>query len=174
MSPGTLYAVRMDGTPPVESPRTFWDRRRWDRARQVYVAEPLSERFPTYVKVFALGCGAILVGAMVIFALSSLRLEHAVGFTAIFTGATLLLFGGARGGGYTNIAVGAAGALVGGRNAMDDDPSDDAELRRGNVMKRRDPMERLRRGLRPAPNPSAFWTTIAGFLYIAMGVPFTL
>ena len=141
--------------------------------RKVYVAEPLGERLPVYLKLFGIGCVGILVGAMVIFGLSSLRIEHAIGFTAIFTGATLLLLGGARGGGYSNIAIGATGALVGGRNTMDD-PTDDTDYRRGRAMKRRDPMERLRRGLRPPPNPSAFWMTLAGLLYMALGVPFTL
>lgn len=163
----------MDATTPPESPTTFLDRRRWDRTRKVYVAEPLRERFPVYLRVFAIGCGAILVGAAVIFWLSSLRWEHAIGYTAISAGTILLLFGGARGGGYSNIAVGAAGVLVGGRNTTAEDEVEDAEVRHGNVMKRRDPMDRLRRGLRPPPNPSAFWTTIAGFLYIALGLPFT-
>jgi hypothetical protein len=80
---------------------------------------------------------------------------------------------GARGGGYGNIGIGAVEAVVGGRNRAGDDLEHDNEIRRGQTMKRRDPMDRLRKGLRPPPNPSAFWQAVAGFLYIALGVPFT-
>ena len=50
----------------------------------------------------------------------------------------------------------------------------DEELRRGEVMKKRDPMARLRRGLRPQANPTAFWQVIAGFVYIGIGVGLSL
>jgi len=152
----------------------FLDRRRFDRRTGEFVADPLRERFPVYAKAFVIGLGAVLALALVIYWLSSARLEHSFGYTAIGTGTVLLLAGGARGGGYSNLSVGAVEALVGGRNRTDDDVEGDAELRHGRVMKRRDPMERLRKGLRPPPNPTAFWLAIAGALYIACGVPFTL
>ncbi len=82
--------------------------------------------------------------------------------------------GGARGGGYSNLGLGAIEAVVGGRNRSDDDYGGDDDLRRGRVMKRRDPMERLRRGLRPEKNPTAFWQIIAGFGYIAAGMVLAL
>ena len=63
--------------------------------------------------------------------------------------------------------------LVGGRNRTGDDYEDDDELRRGKSMKRRDPMARLRKGLRPPPNPTAFWQAIGGFVMIALGLPLT-
>lgn len=153
----------------------FMDRLRTDpRTGRPVVSEPLRERFPVYLKLFVIGLAAITLIAAVVTLVSDTSFGHAFGFSAIFTGVFLLLVGGARGGGYANLGLGAAEALVGGRNRTDDDPLSDEELRRGNVMKRRDPMARLRRGLRPPPNPTAFWQTMAGFLYIAIGVPFTL
>ena len=98
----------------------------------------------------------------------------AIGYAAIGLGTVLLLIGGARGGGYTNLGLGALEAVAGGRNRTDDDYEGDAELRRGAIMKRRDPMERLRKGLRPAANPSAFWTSIAGVCYVLLGVGGTI
>lgn len=133
----------------------------------------LRERFPLYVKAFGLGVVSTFVVGVILWLVTSFRFEHAIGYTWVFSGVTLLLVGGARGGGYTNLSLGAAEALVGGRNRMDDDYEEDAELRRGGAMKRRDPMARLRRGLRPPPNPTAFWQTIAGFLLIGMGLPLT-
>lgn len=163
-----------DSESGVQPPKTFLDRRRWDRTNREYVAEPLSERIPVYLKLFAMGLGAIVVMGLVVFLVSSARLEHAIGYTSIAAGTVMLLAGGARGGGFTNIGVGAVEAVVGGRNRTGDDPEEDSDIRHGRVMKRRDPMARLKKGLRPPPNPSAFWTTIAGFVYIAIGVPFTL
>lgn len=94
----------------------------------------------------------------------------AIGYGLIAFGTVLLLVGGARGGGYTNIGLGAIEAVVGGRNRTEDDFEADAELRRGKVMKRRDPLERLRKGLRPKANPTAFWQAIAGIGYVAIGI----
>lgn len=154
---------------------TFMERRRYDTRRREFVtSDPLRERFPVYIKTFLLGLAVIGVVAAGVVLFTDTRPGHAFGFTAIFMGTLLLLIGGAKGGGYSNIGLGAVEALVGGRNRVDDDPETDEGMRRGEVLPRRDPMARLRRGLRPPPNPSAFWQTIAGFLYIAMGVPFTL
>ena len=77
----------------------------------------------------------------------------------------LLLAGGATGGGYTHLGLGAAAAVVGGRQRHDED-YDDAEVRRG-ALKRVSPTDRLRRGLRPERNPRAFWQVVAGFITFA-------
>ena len=90
----------------------------------------------------------------------SARFSDALGYAFIALGTLLLLIGGARGGGYSNLGVGAVEALMGGRNRAHDDYESDEELRRGKVMKKRDPMARLRRGLRPQANPTAFWQVI--------------
>lgn len=135
--------------------------------------EPLRERLPEYVAVFAAGAAGLTAVALLIFALTDNGLTSTLGYTFIFGGTFLLLVGGARGGGYTNLSLGAVEALAGGRNRTDDDFEDDDDLRRGNILKQRDPMERLRRGLRPPKNPTAFWQSIAGFAYMAIGAPLT-
>lgn len=94
----------------------------------------------------------------------------AAGYAGIVLGTFLLLAGGARGGGYTNMGIGALEAVIGGRNRAHDDFEGDADQRHGRVMARRDPMERLRRGLRPAANPTAFWQSVAGFGYLTLGL----
>jgi|GEM_PF-1229066 len=136
--------------------------------------EPLRERMRGYLAVFAMGLGAAGVVGVVIWLATSARLSDALGYTFIALGTLLLLMGGARGGGYTNLGIGAVEALMGGRNRSQDDYATDEELRRGRVMKKRDPMARLRRGLRPQANPSAFWQVIGGFLYIGIGVGLTV
>lgn len=157
-----------------KSGRPLSERLRLDRKTGKLVEElPLRERFPDYLKAFALGVAATAVLGVVVWLLTGLRFSHALGYTWIFSGTFLLLVGGARGGGYSNLSLGAVEALIGGRNRTDDDVEEDADLRHGRVMKRRDPMDRLRRGLRPPPNPTAFWQIIAGFLLIALGLPLT-
>lgn len=136
--------------------------------------EPLAERMRGYLAVFAMGAGAAGLLGVILWLATSLRLPDALGYMFIALGTTLLLIGGARGGGYSNLGIGAVGALIGGRNRVDDDYETDEELRRGRVMSKRDPMARLRRGLRPQANPLAFWQVVAGLLYVGIGVVLTL
>jgi len=135
---------------------------------------PLRERMPVYLRLFAFG----LAGGAVIGAAAGLFTDagpvSGIGYTFIAVGTLLLLVGGARGGGYSNIGLGAVEAIVGGRNRSSDDYEHNEALRRGAVNQRRDPMERLRKGLRPPANPSAFWQSVAGFVYIGLGVVLTL
>ncbi|MEX2323441.1 MAG: hypothetical protein WEA29_06680 [Acidimicrobiia bacterium] len=160
---------------PEDRRMSFTERRRYDvRNREFVTEEPLRERFPTYLKVFALGLAFVLAVAGIVMIFGTAGFDRAFGYSAIFFGTLLLLLGGARGGGYSNLGVGAVEALVGGRNRVDEDLQTDAGARRGMPTGQRDPMARLRRGLRPPPNPAAFWQSIAGFVYIALGVPFTL
>jgi hypothetical protein len=136
--------------------------------------EPLAERIRGYLVVFTGGLGAAALVGVVVWLATSARLTDALGYTYIGLGTLLLLIGGAHGGGYSNLGIGAVEAVVGGRNRSQDDYAADDDLRRGRIMKRRDPMERLRRGLRPQANPTAFWQVIAGFLYIGAGVALTV
>ncbi len=135
--------------------------------------EPLRERMPAYLISFGAGLALGGLVGLIVWAWADTALAPAMGYAFIGLGTLLLLVGGARGGGYSNLGVGAVEALVGGRNRTGDDYAD-SDLRRGEVMKRRDPMERLRRGLRPQANPSAFWQTIGGFLYLGLGALLTL
>ncbi len=152
----------------------FLERIRLDRKTGELVEElSLRERFPTYVKAFS--AGLLVIGAMglVLFGLTSAPLSDALGYSWIFGGTVLLLMGGAKGGGYSNLSIGAFEAVVGGRNRTDDDFEGDADLRHGKVMRQRDPLTRLRKGLRPPPNPTAFWSAVAGLAYIGIGLPLT-
>ncbi len=128
----------------------------------------LRERMPEYLATFGVGLlAAALVGALIA-AFSSADLTGGVGYTIIALGVVYLLAGGASGGGYTNMALGATGSIFGGRGRLDEDV-DDPDVRRG-ALPKTDPMERLRKGLRPEANPRAFWQVIGGFSYIAIGV----
>lgn len=122
---------------------------------------------PRYLRAFGLGLVAIAVIAGLMVILNSTSFDTAFGSAAVFSGTSLLLVGGLSGGGYSNIGFGAAEALLGRRRRFDGDP-----VREANAQTH-DPMARLRRGLRPPPNPKAFWQIIAGCLYITLGIPFT-
>lgn len=128
----------------------------------------LQDRAPEYLTVFGLGWLAVVIVGIGIGAFTSASLVEGVAYVAMAYGVVLLLAGGATGGGYTSLGMGAAGAILGGAHRHDEE-FDDAEVRRGR-SKRVDPRERLRRGLRPEKNPRAFWQVIAGFVYLAAGV----
>lgn len=129
---------------------------------------PLRDRIPEYLTIFGLGwLGVVVVGAG-IGVFSAASLGEGMAYVAMGYGVVLLLAGGASGGGYTNLGMGAAGAVLGSGQRHDED-FDDPEVRRGRT-KRVNPRERLRRGLRPEKNPRAFWQVIAGFAYLAAGV----
>ena len=129
---------------------------------------PLAERFPVYLGVFGLGfVGASLAGVLW-GAATRETVTTGIGYALMLYGTLLLLIGGATGGGYTNIGLGAVGSVFGGRHKHDDDYSD-PDVRRGR-MERADLRDRLRKGLRPPPNPTAFWQVIGGIAYIGLGI----
>lgn len=130
----------------------------------------LRERIPEYLATFAVGLLAAAILGAIIGLVSSTDVVDAIGYSILGLGVVFLLAGGSSGGGYTNMALGATGSLFGGRGRLDEDV-DDPDVRRGGLPKT-DPMERLRRGLRPESNPRAFWQVIGGFTYIAVGVLF--
>jgi hypothetical protein len=139
-----------------------------DLSKPEDVTLPLRDRIPEYVTIFALGwLGAVLLGAGISL-FSDASWGEGVAYVAMGYGVVLLLAGGASGGGYTNLGMGAAGAVLGSGQRHDDD-FDDAEVRRGRI-KRVSPHERLRRGLRPEKNPRAFWQVISGFAYLSGGL----
>jgi hypothetical protein len=131
-------------------------------------AEPLSERLPHYLVSF--GIALVLAAAIgaVISLFTDASASTGAGYGLIGLGVLMMLAGGASGGGYANMGVGAVGALFGGQRRHDDDV-DDPDVRMGGSGKR-DPMERLRKGLRPEANPSAFWQVIGGIAAVAGGV----
>jgi hypothetical protein len=132
------------------------------------VVLPLRDRLPEYLTVYGLGwlaVGAIGVGIAVF---TEAATAEGIAYAALGYGVVLLLAGGATGGGYTNLGLGAAGAVLGSGHRHDED-FEDPDVRRGKV-KRVNPRDRLRRGLRPERNPRAFWQVIAGFTYLASGI----
>jgi hypothetical protein len=127
---------------------------------------PLRDRLPEYAAVFGIGLlGATLAG-LVIGLVVGTGMWSAVGYTIAALGVVLLLAGGASGGGYTNLGIGAVGSMFGGRNV--DEEAAEHERRRSGAFQ--DPMDRLRKGLRPEANPRAFWQVVAGIVYIAVGI----
>jgi hypothetical protein len=91
-----------------------------------------------------------------------------VAYTFLAGALVLLLTGGATGGGFANMGVGAIGTLFGGHTRPGDD-YDDPAVRRG-LPGSTDPRERLRKGLRPEANPRAFWQVVAGLCYVAIAL----
>lgn len=128
---------------------------------------PLRDRLPDYAAVFGIGLAGSAVVGGIIAVIWKTNLGAAVGYTIVMYGVILLLAGGATGGGYTNLGVGAVGALFGTRRT--DEAEDDMNPRAGQRPKN-DPRERLRKGLRPEANPRAFWQVMAGVSYIVIGV----
>lgn len=139
-----------------------------DDAAPEPVTEPLSERIPHYLTIFAVGFVVATLAGAVWATLFGGSIPTSAGYALILYGTGLLMVGGATGGGYTNIGMGAVGSLFGGRQRYDDD-YDDPDVRRGDTPEK-DPMDRLRRGLRPGKNPTAFWQVVGGIAYIALGI----
>lgn len=123
----------------------------------------LLERMPDYLVTFGIGLGvSVLVGGA-IWLFSGISLALTVGYTVILYGVVLALAGGSAGGGYTNLGMGAMGAMFGARRA------DEAQPEPGSAHGP-DLHERLAKGLRPEANPRAFWQVMGGALYIAVGL----
>lgn len=126
-------------------------------------AVPLKERLPDYLVTFGIGLLISSAIGVVIWLISDIGLASTIGYTMILYGVVLLLAGGSSGGGYTNLGMGAMGALFGTRRA--DEPQPEASSKFTVT-----PKERLEKGLRPEANPRAFWQVIGGGLYVALGL----
>jgi hypothetical protein len=128
---------------------------------------PLAERMPVYLRIFGIGLAGIVGLGVAIGLFTSAGLLLAVAYSLVGLAVVLLMAGGATGGGYTNLGVGALTNMFGGRRSVEgvdeldliDDPKRNPRLE-----------DRLRRGLRPGPNPEAFWQVVAGFLYLAIAI----
>lgn len=120
--------------------------------------EPLRERFPRYLKTY----GVLIVASVAIGSLFGLLTDagvvRGVGGTLAFVGLGAVGAGGFFGGGYDSIGRGTTGFLFGGRSEVR--PEDE-----GTHL-----ADRLREGLRPEANPTAFWAVIGGFGLIAAGI----
>ena len=129
---------------------------------------PLRDRLAEYLVVFGVLWAVIGVVGVGIGLFSDASLVEGVAYAALAVAVAMLLAGGATGGGYVNMGMGVATAVVGGRSRHDED-FDDAEVRRGK-LKRVSARDRLRKGLRPERNPRAFWQVIGGFINLAIAV----
>lgn len=123
---------------------------------------PLAERLPDYAAVFAAGLVAAAAVGVVVGLVFPVGVPAAVGYVVALLGVILMLAGGAAGGGYTDLGIGALGTMVGGRRTDRDEGPGAGETPSAE--------ERLRRGLRPEANPRAFWQVVAGLLYVAVGL----
>jgi hypothetical protein len=124
---------------------------------------PLSERMPDYLVTFGIGLLASAGIGVVVWLISDIELASTVGYTMILYGVVLLLAGGSTGGGYTNLGMGAMGALFGTRRVDEPQPEASSSFK---VT----PQERLQKGLRPEANPRAFWQVVGGALYVGIGL----
>ena len=141
-----------------------------DRVEPVEGAEelpPLRERLSIYGRLFGIGlAGAVGIG-LAVGLFTSADVWPAIAYTLVAVAVVLLMAGGASGGGYTNLGAGALSNMFGGRREIEG--VDDLDLVKD--RKRSVNLEdRLARGLRPGPNPEAFWQVVAGFLYLAIAV----
>ena len=127
----------------------------------------LRDRLPDYLATFGIGLAVSFGIGIVIWLISDIKISLTIGYTTILYGIVLLLAGGASGGGYANLGIGAVGSMFGGRR-LDDAENDAMGAQRGRT--RMDSRERLAKGLRPEANPRAFWQVIGGMAYIAIGL----
>ena len=126
---------------------------------------PLRDRLPDYLAIFGAGWAVMAVVGVAVALFTDASIIEGIAYVAMGGGVLMLLGGGATGGGYTSLGLGAAGAVLGSGQRHDEE-YDDAEVRRGRI-KKVNPRDRLRKGLRPEKNPRAFWQVIAGFAYLA-------
>lgn len=126
-----------------------------------------AERVPIYAKLFGIGLLATAGLGLAIGLLTSVDVMAAFAYSLVALAVILMMSGGTTGGGYTNLGVGAFTNMFGGRREIEG--VDDMELVR-NPRRSMDLEDRLRRGLRPGPNPQAFWQVVAGLSYLAIGV----
>jgi hypothetical protein len=122
-------------------------------ADDLWASLPLRERLPEYLAIFALGLTTAVVPALAIGLIFDLGFYAAVGYTLLALGLFCLLGGGASGGRYSALGLGAGAGRL--KFVYDEDP---------NVL------EDLRHARRPGRNPAAFWMVLAGFAYLGIGL----
>ena len=128
---------------------------------------PLRDRMPDYLATFGIGLVVTFAIGILIWLISDIGLSSTIGYTTILYGVVFLLAGGATGGGYVNLGVGAVGSMFGGRRLDGSEPGLESQ---GQNRKKMDSSERLAKGLRPEANARAYWQVMGGLLYIAIGL----
>ncbi len=137
-------------------------RRELEAAEKAEASEPLRERFPRYFSIFSIGVAAAAAIGLVWGLLAETAIPNAIAYSWMLLGTGLLLVGGATGGGYNRVPTWALASRKRARRrelgpAADDEPDESIH-------------DRLRRDLRPGPNPKAFWQVIGGLTYIGIGM----
>ncbi len=127
-------------------------------------AEPLRSRLPRYLTAFAIGAG-VAIGAGLAWGLAfDGSIGTGIGWALLLLGVPLLLAGGMTGGGFVGASTGDYGILYGRRHRHGQFATE------GEILRYRDVRDRLRAGLRPGPNPAAFWQVVGGASYLALAV----
>lgn len=149
---------------------------------------PLSERFPEYLAMFGIGLAVAIVVGIPIGILSSVSISASIAYMIMMVGVVFLLVGGLSGSGFN--AGGFGGMFTGTADEnermrdREREATQAAEQRarqRGHAeaqgsrssrpgRRKRDPAAAVQRRLNAGPNPRAFWSVVAGFLYVLLGV----
>ena len=144
-------------------------------------AEPLRDRMPEYLRLFAFGVMGSAGFAAVVALLSSAGFSTALGNTLIVLGVGMLFVGGLGGGGYAHLSSGAIDSVLK-KTSRHYGRRDDAPAAEGPGTRSAPPPQPPpppppppppttatgRKG-RYEPNPKAFWRVVAGFAYMALG-----
>ena len=120
----------------------------------------LRARLPEYVAVFGVGLAAASGVGLMVALLFGPAVASAVGYSIVLLGVALVFGGGAAGGGLASYGLG-EGVM---RRTYAQ--GSEREYQHTSV----DPVERIRRSMRPRANPSAFWQVVGGVLYIVVGL----
>ncbi|NNF68451.1 MAG: hypothetical protein HKN01_01655, partial [Acidimicrobiia bacterium] len=96
--------------------------------------------------------------------LSGASVAEATAWSSWILGTVMLLLGGTSGSGLSRMSSEDYGIHYGRRHGHG---FDDTE---GEILRAEDLKERLRRGLRPEANPTAFWQVVGGLAVIGFGL----
>jgi hypothetical protein len=147
---------------------------------------PLSERFPEYLAVFGVGLGIAIVVGIPIGILSSASVSASVAYIIMLVGVLFLLVGGLSGSGFNAGGFGGLFTATADENERARDREreageaagkrarqrgyDGGSEQKSRSRRRRDPAAAVQRRLSAGPNPRAFWSVSAGFIYVLLGV----
>lgn len=148
---------------------------------------PLSERFPEYLVVFGIGLGIAVAIGIPIGMLTASSVSASIAYMIMMVGVVFLLVGGLSGSGFNAGGFGGMFTATADENERTRDrereASEAAEQRArrrghdggggnqsGSRWRGRDPGAAVQQRLDAGPNPRAFWSVAAGFVYVMLGV----
>ena len=134
------------------------------RAMELPQELPLRQRLPGYLAMLGVVI-AVCVAAGIVWSLfSEASVAEATAGSSWILGTVMLLLGGTSGSGLSRMSSEDYGIHYGRRHGHG---FDDTE---GEILRAEDLKERLRRGLRPKANPTAFWQVVGGLAVIGFGL----